>query len=136
MKFDFLRSFERFCSQMNLVDWLIGFNGISTSIGYLMAPMNLVVALMAVMVGAKVGLRPMRLSLMLETPTKRRRYHDLGWCFWRYMVVVCLAVLKCLQMLVSLFLGDHLEPWLKKHGITFRRTIIFMEHNTPLHAVH
>lgn len=34
------------------------------------------------------------------------------------------------------FLKEHLESWLKKQGITFRRTIVFMQDNAPLHLAH
>ena len=34
------------------------------------------------------------------------------------------------------FLKEHLESWLKKQRITFRRTIIFMQDNAPSHSAH
>lgn len=32
------------------------------------------------------------------------------------------------------FLKDHLQPWLKRQRVTFRRSIIFMQDNVPSHA--
>lgn len=34
------------------------------------------------------------------------------------------------------FLKEHLEPWLKKQRVTFRRNIVFMQDNAPSHAAH
>ena len=34
------------------------------------------------------------------------------------------------------FLKEYLESWLKRHKITFRRTIIFMQDNAPSHSAH
>ena len=64
---------------------------------------------------------------MLEAPTWTwRRYH--GW-----FVKVSDSIKMTADAHIALL--KYLEPWLKNR-ITFWRTIMFMQDNAPLHAVH